>query len=398
MASKTCNATSTIDANFDKTGNKSARLEVTGAGNADIKFKLSWNDNPDVAGDAINSISLLGTSWNSPGSSGSETNTVTSVTPGNYNLSFSGLLNDFKSVSNSSIKMIDNDGNDTNAEFEIISITQNSFSETVTATMTTPDEVVGTNCVSTSWSGTGPTGTTYSKTGPGTNSTASSGTDTICGGNSNPCGAAGSPRQRTWTMTTTSPNGCTVSDSSTTDIYNDDCPTNSWTTNFINLEPSTQQTLTLGTIQCADAPVTVTAAGTSNFVGSGNSFSTTKDFTNGQTVQLRTNSLGFNTTVPASGDFGSTNTKTVNVDFGCHNVDISVTTRAPSVKEVFDYADNINKYPYEDIDLISNSPTQNLTTAQLEMDDIEIDVEIKVDKPDAQVRINGGSWQNVREI
>ena len=248
MASNTCNTTSTITARFDKTGNKSARVVVEGSGNADIKLKLSWNDDPDNAGDAINTISVFGSSWNSPGSDGSETNTVTNISPGNYNISFSGLLNDFKSVSDSSIKMIDNDGNDTNAEFEILSITQNNFDETVTATMTVPESVVGTNCVDTSWSGSGPSGTTYSKTGPGTNSTSSSGNDTICGGNSNPCGAVGSPRVRTWTMTTTSPNGCIATESSSVNIYNDDCPSDSWTTSHTNLNPGTSVDLTLGTI------------------------------------------------------------------------------------------------------------------------------------------------------
>ena len=82
----------------------------------------------------------------------------------------------------------------------------------------------------------------------------------------------------------------------------------------------------------------------------------------------------------------------------CYSKDITVTTKAPKIKEDFNYADNINKYPYEDIDLISNTPTEHLTTAQENMGEIEIAVEIKVDKPDAQVRVNGGSWQNVRSI
>jgi hypothetical protein len=396
MASNTCTFTSTINARFDKTGNKQARLVVTGTGNADIRFRLEWDDDPGDAGDAINNITLLGVTWNSPGESGSETNTITNVTPGNYNISFSGILNDFKSVSNTSIKFKDNDGNDTNADFTLQSISQNSFTETVTATMTSPNQVVGTNCVATSWSGNGPSGTTYSKTGPGTNSTSSSGNDTICGGNSNPCGGD-SPRQRTWTMTTTSPNGCTVSESSTTNIFNDDCPTNNWTTNFINLEPDDEQTLTLGTIQCTDAPVTVTASGSGNFVGEGGSFNTSRDFTNGQTVQLKTTTLPFNTS-GSSGQFGNTNTKTVNVNFGCHSVNVNVTTKAPQIRENFDFADNINKYPYEDIDLIANTPTANLTTNQIEIDDVNIAVEIKVDKGDAQVSINGGGWQNVRSI
>jgi hypothetical protein len=400
-ATTTCNVTSTITAQFEKTGNKSARVVVGGNGNAKIKLRLSWDDDPDDAGDAIDTISVFGTTWNSPNESGQETNTVNNITPGNYNISFSGLINGFKSVSNSSIKMVDNDGNDTNAEFEIISVTQNTFNETVTATMTVPENVTGTNCVATSWSGSGPSGTTYSKTGPGTNSTLQSGTATICGGNSDPCGVLGSPKVRTWTMTTTSPNGCVASESSSVNIRNDDCPSDSWTTSHINLDPGITKDLTLGTISCADAPVTVTAVGDSNFVGSGSSFSTSKDFNNGDTVVLRTNTLPFNTDLSglaADAEFGKTNSKTVSVDFGCYSKSITVTTKAPKIKEDFNYADNINKYPYEDIDLISNSPTQHLASGSETMGEIDIAVEIKVDKPDAQVRVNGGSWQNVRSI
>ncbi len=230
MASKTCNLTSSISASFSGSGT-SCDLVVSGSGNANIKMKLSWGDNPDNYGDAIDSISVLGRTWNSPGEDGSDTSTIANVTAGTYGMSFSGLLNSFKSVSSSSIKMIDNDGNDTNAEFTIESVTNNTFSETVTATMTSPNNVIGSNSVATSWAGTGPSGTTYSKTGPGTNSTSSSGNATITGGNSNPCGGT-SPVVKTWTMTTSSPNGCTVSASSSTNIYNDDRPNDNWTTSF----------------------------------------------------------------------------------------------------------------------------------------------------------------------
>ena len=75
---------------------------------------------------------------------------------------------------------------------------------------------------------------------------------------------------------------------------------------------------------------------------------------------------------------------------------ITITTRAPRINEVFDYADNKDKYPYEDIDLIPNSPTEHLATAQINVDDIEIPMEMKVSKPQAQISINGGGWQNVR--
>ena len=396
MASNTCNQSSSISASFNG-GGTSADLVVSGNGNANITMKLSWGDNPDDYGDAIDTISVLGQTWNSPGQDGSVTRTINNVTSGTYGLSFGGLLNSFKSVSSSSIKMLDNDGNDTNAEFNITSVSNNNFSETVTANMNAPSNVTGTNCVATSWSGSGPSGSSYSKTGPGSNSSSSGGSATICGGNSNPCGGS-SPFVRTWTMKTTSPNGCTVSESRSTNIRNDDNPTNNWTTSFINLDPSTTVTLTLGTMQCIDAPSTVVAVGSGNFVGSGGSFSGTKSFNNGNTVQLRTTTLPFNTSTSGSGTTGSTNTKTVTVQFPNYSKTITIQTRAPVIKEVFNYADNTNKYPYEDIDLISNTPTQNLTSAQLPMNDIEIPVEFKASDGNTQISINGGSWKNIRQI
>ena len=397
MASKTCNTTSSISAAFSGSGT-SCDLVVSGSGNADIKMKLSWGDDPDNAGDAIDTISVLGITWNSPGSDGSETNTASNVTAGTYGMSFGGLLNSFKSVSNSSIKMIDDDGNDTNGEFTIESVTNNSFSETVNATMTSPTNVIGSNSVSTSWSGSGPSGSSYSKTGPGTNSTSSSGSATITGGNSNPCGGT-SPVVKTWTMTTSSPNGCTVSDTSSTNIYNDDKPNDTWTTSFINLEPSTQVTLTLGTMSCIDAPSTVTVSGSGNFIGKGGSFSTSKNFNNGDTVQLRTTTLPFNTSTAGSGTTGSTNSKTITVSFDNRNSydkTITITTRAPVIKEDFNYPNSVNKYPYEDIDLISNSPKQYITTSQEDMDDIEIPVEFKSSNGNTQINIDNTGWKYVR--
>jgi hypothetical protein len=393
MASKTCNQSSSISAEFSGSGS-SANLVVSGTGNANVTLKLGWRDNPDDYGDAIDTISLLGQTWNSPGEDGSVTKTLNNVGPGTYGLSFGGLLNDFKSVSNSKIQMLDNDGNDANAEFEITVVSNNSFSETVTASMSAPTEVIGTNCVSTNWSGSGPGGTTYSKTGPGTNSSASGGSATICGGNSNPCGGSGSPVSRTWTMTTTSPNGCTISETKSTNIYNDDKPTNSWTTSFINLEPSTLVTLNLGTMACIDAPSTVSAAGSGNFVGNGGSFSGTKSFNNGETLELRTTTLPFN--LDTSGTSGATNSKTVTISFPNYDIIVTITTKAPIIEEIFDYPDNINKYPYEDIDLISNTPTENITTAQLEMNDIDIPVEFKASDGNTQININGTGWVDVR--
>ncbi len=207
-----------------------------------------------------------------------------------------------------------------------------------------------------------------------------------------------SPAKRTYTLTASNDGG-SVNSSVTVNARNDNTLSNSWTTSFSNLNPSTVVDLTIGTCGGIDMTTTVSASGAGNFVGSGGSFAGSKNFTNGQTVQLRTTTLPYNTDVSGeTGIYGKTNSKTVSVSYPGGSVNITVTTAAPRIREDFDYADNIDRYPYEDIDLITNSPTEHLASAQITADDIEIPMEVKVDKPGAQVSINGGGWQNVRSI
>ena len=124
MPSKTWNITSTITASFSG-GGYSATLNVGGQGNANIKMKLEWDDNPDDAGDAIDSITILGQTWNSPGENGSDTRTF-NITPGNYNVSCSGQIRPFRSIGGNKITFKDKDGNDANAIFTIQNISQKS--------------------------------------------------------------------------------------------------------------------------------------------------------------------------------------------------------------------------------------------------------------------------------
>jgi hypothetical protein len=208
-----------------------------------------------------------------------------------------------------------------------------------------------------------------------------------------------SPATRTYYLQVCNNGGCTNASPVTVSARNDNTLSNSWTTSFTNLDPSTQYDLILGTLAGVDMPTTISASGSGNFVGVSTSFSGTKNFTNGQTVKLRTTTLPFNTDVSGqTGIYGKVNNKTVTITTPSGSFNVTVGTRAPVIKEVFDYDDNINKYPYEDIDLIINTPVEYATTGQVSVNDIEIPQEIKVDQPDAQVRINGGSWQNVREI
>lgn len=207
-----------------------------------------------------------------------------------------------------------------------------------------------------------------------------------------------SPKEKDYTITVTGPGG-TVTRTRTAKVKNDNTPSNSWTTSFINLEPSVPNlVVNIGTLAGVDMPCTISTSGSGNAVGKLGSFGGSINYNSGDVVQLRTTTMPFNTTLPASGNTGSTNSKTVPVTTPSGTFNVTFTTRAPIVGETFDYADNKDKYPYEDIDLITNSPAEHLTTAQITTDDIEIAVEVKVSDGDTQVSINGGGWQNARSI
>lgn len=209
-----------------------------------------------------------------------------------------------------------------------------------------------------------------------------------------------SPATRSYTLTVSNNGGSTTSNI-TVSSRNDNTPTNTWTTSFINLEPNTQTTVNIGTLSGVDMPTTISTTGDGNFVGLNNSFGGSVNFSNGQTVQLRTTTLPFNTDmtgVSSTDTFGNTNTKVVTVTTPSGNVLVSFQTRAPRVKEDFDYDDNLNTFPYEDIDLVTNNPLEFSVSAKIDVDDIEIAQEIKTNDPDVQVSINSGEWQNIREI
>jgi len=184
-------------------------------------------------------------------------------------------------------------------------------------------------------------------------------------------------------------------------ITNDNTPSTNWTTSFQNLEENTTYDLNLGILAGVDMPTTISTSGSGNFMGLNNSFSGSKNFNNGNQVKLRTTTLPFNTDLsglPANAQVGKTNSKIIPVTTPSGTFNVTVTTRAPVIAESFDYADNVGKYPYEDIDLITNNPSDYVLSAQIDANDIEVPVEIKLDDPDAQVSINSGVWQNTREM
>lgn len=112
---------STITAEFNNQGN----LRIGGVGSARIKLKLEWSDNPNTFGDAIKTVSVNGLTFRSPGDSGSDQQQTT-FTPGTYNVSYEGLLKPLE-ITSQQVRMKDNDGDDSNARFSIVEITQNNY-------------------------------------------------------------------------------------------------------------------------------------------------------------------------------------------------------------------------------------------------------------------------------
>ncbi len=206
-----------------------------------------------------------------------------------------------------------------------------------------------------------------------------------------------SPASRSYTLYA-SLGSIVVQSTITVNWYNDNVPTTSWTTSFNNLEPNTQYDLQLGSISGVDMPL---ASSTNNgLLGRGTGvFGSSFVFNQSDTVYLRVNTLDFNTdTTGATGMYGYTNTKNVTVTIGASSFNVAVTTKAPRIGEDFDFAPVQDEFPFPDIDVVTNSPTSYLATGSITADDIEIQTEIKTDSPDAQVRINGGSWQSTRSI
>jgi hypothetical protein len=227
----------------------------------------------------------------------------------------------------------------------------------------------------------------------GSNSSFNTGLQSVAGGNS--------PATRTYTLTASGPGG-TVTATATANVYNDNTPSNTWTTTFTNLEPSTQYAKRLGTLSGIDMPTRISSPNSGVFFANGanGSYANPQIFTNGQNVYIKMITLPFNTDVSGvTGDFGKTNTKTVSVTAGGLSAfNVSYVTRKPRISEDFNYDGQVG-YPFEDIDLIDNTPIPStLVTQTLNMDDIEIDMEIKADNPDLEIKINNGSWQSIREI
>lgn len=206
-----------------------------------------------------------------------------------------------------------------------------------------------------------------------------------------------SPATKTYTLTATGGAGDVQTAQVTVSVYNDNTPNNYTVPSITNAEPNSQQIIDVGTITGIDMATAVSGSAGVDVAVNDFNFANNKIIRNGDLLRVRVFSLPFNTSPN-----GLTNTANFHVDVGTVRRTFSVTTRAPRINENFDYANKDNVYPFPKIDTTSNTPSQYILSDSITLDDVELSnpngVEIRVDKPDAQIKINNGSWTDVRQI
>ena len=216
--------------------------------------------------------------------------------------------------------------------------------------------------------------------------------------------AGGGGASRTYTLTLCHSLAC-ATETVTVEVTNDNTPSNTWTTEFTGLDPNTEYVRNLGTLAGIDmvTKVQTTTSGVFFANGANSAYSNPQYFSNGDNVYIKMITLPFNSDVsglPPDQTFGKPNPKTVSVTVGSplSAFDVTFTTRPPNIGETFNFDGAAGEYPFEDIDLINNTPSEFAVTQTLNMDDIDVDVEVRTDDPDIQIKINNQPWTYIQEI
>ena len=201
-------------------------------------------------------------------------------------------------------------------------------------------------------------------------------------------------------------NGNCVTEKESITYRNDNTPSNSWTKKFEDLEPLETPAKLLGTLAGVDMPTIFSSSNSSvqfsKVEASG--FDNPKKFNNGDNVYIRFTTKAFNTDVSGltvSAEYGKTNSKKVTVTpGGGSDFDVEYVTRAPKIKETFNYGDETGYYPEPDIDLINNSSNikENMITNTHTVDEIEIPMPIRSTNSNIQVSINNGTFKNIENL
>lgn len=221
-------------------------------------------------------------------------------------------------------------------------------------------------------------------------------------------GGVNTPATKNYTLVA-SYGSVTVSSTITVQVYNDNTPSSvpisSTTTTSVslnNLAANTQYIVEVGPVRGIDMKTLVTCntTGLQASLTGGGGWSNSIVIDPNSIFYLRFFSLTFNTD-PS----GLTNPRTLSFDVGTStNNTFVATTRAPDVQETnFEFANSVNNLPNPDIDQLSGGTNQYIVSpTTVIVNDVEIDVPVKVDKPDAQVRITSGGvvgqWIDAQQI
>lgn len=146
---------------------------------------------------------------------------------------------------------------------------------------------------------------------------------------------------REYTLTA-SKGGETVTKTIKVFVGNCKYPTNEWYTRIDNLEPSRIYTHRLGKIYGVDMKILASTLQPDVLFSNSpsSSYENPQIFNNGDDVYVQVKSLPFNTDISGLSDtdqFGKTNEKIVPILIGSKELNISVVTRAPRIREKFNY-------------------------------------------------------------
>ena len=230
--------------------------------------------------------------------------------------------------------------------------------------------------------------------------------------------AVNSPAQRTYILVVTNIGG-TVTSNLVVNVFNDNTPDDYFVPSLTDVEPNTLYSIKPLSVSTGS---TVDGLDMNYFYSGGPGTEISNDggatWTTGSLLcivgledglRVRVTSEPFNPNFP-----GQTNTSpNYSVTIGTLTRTFNITTRAPDDEETFNIPNFDDYVPFPDIDTIididpsrpnQSTPYIETTPAPLDIDDIEIDVPIRTDNPDVQVRIKKsgstlfGPWQDITEI
>ena len=215
-----------------------------------------------------------------------------------------------------------------------------------------------------------------------------------------------SPIGITYTLTVGHPTR-SVSSQVSISITNDKTISNtsSFTTSWTDLEPgSPVEKDVISAIQGTDIATSITSSDSDVFfwTSSTGSWGGTRVIQPGDGIRIKFTPSPYSTDLSgvSPGDtFGNTNTRTIPITIGSsYAANWTATTKAPIIKEVFDFAGETGDYPNPDIDFDPSTPDVYQLSNQIVVNDIQIPMEIKCDDSNLQVKINSNPWQDIGEI